>query len=85
MHFLKKRATQIGNFINLPLTLAYRHDIWMCQQIKSCTGRFLRNVVKVSKPSIIFLKHNKPYFLWALFIMRFRGFTDVYDLLIPCQ
>ena len=71
--YFKRRAKQIGNFINLPLTLAYRHELWMCQQIKSCTGSFLGNVVKVSKPKIIFLQHSKPYFGRVSEVLQFTA------------
>lgn len=60
--FFKRKAKQIGNFINLPWTLAYRHELWICQQIQSCRENFLGSDFKFSKPKIVFLQHNKPYF-----------------------
>ena len=48
-HYFKKLSTVIGNYTNLPFTLAMRHQQWLCYQLQSANHEsgFLEKGVEV--------------------------------------
>ena len=44
-HYFKRLATTIGNFINIPYTLAKRHQEGLCHRLQSCQGE-MRSLIE---------------------------------------
>jgi hypothetical protein len=59
--YFKSLQRAIGNWINVPWTLSYRHQQWMCQKLKS-PNNFFAFETKFSKQSArVCLTHLKYY------------------------
>ncbi|CAB4030340.1 Hypothetical predicted protein, partial [Paramuricea clavata] len=62
-HYFKKLSTVIGNYTNLPFTLAMRHQQWLCYQLQSANHEsgFLEKGVEVG-PGSTFCAGDLDYY-----------------------
>ena len=55
--YFKNVLRKINNYINVPWSLSYRHQQWMCHKISSSSGELLKLEVKASKSEKVSLKN----------------------------
>lgn len=76
--YFKNVLRRINNFINVPWSLSYRHQQWMCHKISSSTGEFLKLDVMVLESEKISLK-NYVYGGQVATHLKLENFSHLVD------